>query len=159
MNSYNAIGTINVNPTQRRAEMWIEGLTGYSPAVGRADDGRAEITITVEAQFFEIAASTALQLLTRVTGSLDVFEVMTTVEFDRRTDGLDTELVDTQTAAKMLGVSRQRIQQLCRDGALTGQMIGNALAIPRAQIEARAAGRRGEGAMVDPTNLDDIALT
>jgi excisionase family DNA binding protein len=157
--SYNAIGTVDVVPTPRRAEMWIESLVGYSPSVAPGHDGRAEITITVEAPFFEVAATTGLQLLlTRVAGSLCVLEVMTTEEFDRRTDRIGLDLIDTQAAAEILGVSRQRIQQLCRVGALSGVMIGNALAIPRAQVEARAARRRAEGAMVDATNLDDIAL-
>lgn len=142
MTSYNAIGEVDVSPTPRRADQWIDRLTGYSPAVNRSERGKAEIVITLEAPYLDVAAATALQLLTRATGQLLSFTVMSTEEFDRRVDAIEVEgpTIGTREAAALLGVSRQRMQQLHADRVLPAKLVGRTLVWPRSAVEAYAAG-------------------
>ena len=46
----------------------------------------------------------------------------------------DSDLVGTTEAAQMLGVTRQRVNQMVREGKITGVRVGNAWAFDRADI-------------------------
>jgi excisionase family DNA binding protein len=46
----------------------------------------------------------------------------------------DSDLVGTTEAAQMLGVTRQRVNQMVREGKITGVRVGNAWAFERMVI-------------------------
>ena len=56
---------------------------------------------------------------------------------------LDTELVTTGEAARMLGSSRQHVVDLCQRGTLDYQTTGVHRRLRRTDVEALARGRRG----------------
>lgn len=56
---------------------------------------------------------------------------------------LDTELVTTGEAARMLGSSRQHVVDLCQRGKLDYQTTGVHRRLRRTDVEALARGRRG----------------
>lgn len=143
MTEYNAIGHVNVSPTPRRTDAWLDALADYHPAIGHNDNGTTEIVITLNANVLEAAAAEALAVLLRAVGQLESFEIMTTAEYDRRTDAIDDpDYLGSTDAARLLGVSRQRMQQLAEDGTLPVIRIGERmLAFPRAAVEAYAAER------------------
>lgn len=161
MTDFNVVAELAAKLTPIRAAAWMTDFEPYAPAVSRSPRGRSEIVITVPAKSFEQAVTTGLALLARsATADLVTFTVMTTAEYDRRAEDVALPaLVGATEAAEIIGITRQRVQQLARDGALSAVKVGNALAFPRAQVEARAASRRGEGATVDATDIDDITLT
>jgi excisionase family DNA binding protein len=145
---YNATAELDIAPTSRRAAGWLEALAEHHPVVSRTIDGHAEITITIEADVLAGAAHTALYRLQTATGAMRSFTIITTAEYDRRTDEMKVgDLIGTAAAAEILGVSRQRIQQLANSGALPSQKIGRGLAIPLVAVTAlKHAERRGEHA-------------
>lgn len=143
MTDYNVIGEVAVSPTVRRVEGWMDALANYSPAVGRTARGWSELIITVPARSLEQAASTGLALLVRAAGQIERFEVLTTDEFDRRADDVDMpDLVGATEAADIIGITRQRVQQMAETGALPSRKVGGkALVFPRSTVEAIAAAR------------------
>src|SRR2546428_12705679 len=56
---------------------------------------------------------------------------------------LETELVTTGEAARMLGSSRQHVVDLCQRGTLDYQTTGVHRRLRRTDVEALARGRRG----------------
>jgi excisionase family DNA binding protein len=53
-----------------------------------------------------------------------------------------TEYVTTAQAAALLGVSKSRVDQFCRDGRLPFVLVGTARAILRADVETFAGAPR-----------------
>lgn len=149
MTRYNAIGEVDTAPNSNRSTRWLTAigeLGDYAPAVGRTERGTAEVVITVQAEYLEVAAAHALRVLGSVVGDLLSFTIMTTAEYDRRVDEParppKVELVGTSAAAAMLGVSRQRVQQLVADNALRHLAVGGkSLAFYRDDIEQLARQR------------------
>ena len=84
-----------------------------------------------------------MALLTRAAGQTDRFGVLATAEFDRRADDVDRpDLVGATEAAEIIGISRQRVQQMADTGALPARKVGGkSLVFPRATVEAIAAAR------------------
>lgn len=144
MTDYNAIGEVPINPTARRAEAWMDALASYSPAVARTERGASELVITVPAKTFDQAVTTAYAVLTRAAGQLQRFEVLTTAEFDRRSDDVRMpDLVGATEAAEIIGITRQRVQQLAAIGQLQSVKVGSTYAFVRSGVEAIAAARAG----------------
>jgi excisionase family DNA binding protein len=143
MTEYNAIGEIEIAPTTKRIVKWLDALEGYSAAVSRTDRGRTEIVITVDAPALEAAAATALAVLRQAAGQLSAFQIMTTAEYDRRTDETaEPEYLGATEAADLLGTTRQYVQQLAASKTLPSIRIGErTLAFPKAAVEAFAAQR------------------
>jgi excisionase family DNA binding protein len=135
---FNVIAEVGVAPTPKRAGGWMDALATYSPAVGRTARGWSEIVITVPARSLEQAVTTGLAIMLQAVGQVERFEVLSTAEFDRRMDDVDVpELVGATEAAALLGVTRQRVQQMAADGSLPSVHVGKALVFPRATVEAR----------------------
>lgn len=133
---FNVIGEVAIAPTERRTDMWIDALANYSPAVSRTERGHSEIVITLPAATLEQAVTTGLAVLVRAAGQLSAFTVMTTAEFDRRADDVAVpDLISVQDAAQLIGISRQRVQQLIEAGDLPASRVGAAYALPRQAVE------------------------
>lgn len=57
-----------------------------------------------------------------------------------------TDLLSTEEAAEILGISVRHVQRLCRDKSLKfGRKIGSAWVITRAEVEAYQRTRRRPG--------------
>jgi excisionase family DNA binding protein len=138
---YNVIGIVDVAPTERRADQWIDALIDYSPAVGRTSRGLSELIITLPARDIVQAVRTGTALLVEAVGQLSEVHAMTTEAFDQRiNDAPMPDFVGATEAATILGVSRQRIQQLAAVGRLPSTRVGNAIAIPRQALEVLIPG-------------------
>jgi excisionase family DNA binding protein len=158
MPDFNIVAEVDINPTPKRAEGWMDALADYSPAVGRTPRGRAELIITIPARSLEQAINTGLAILSRAAGQLAAFAVLATSDFDARSEDVPLpQLVGATEAAEIVGVSRQRIQQMADAGQLPHTRVGNALAFPRQVVEAlgraETAARTGKRSAV----LDAIA--
>ena len=118
----------------------MDALADYHPAVWTSPRGWLSVTITVPAENLRQAAATALAVVEQAAGAPAVsIDVMATDEFDARAGFVPVpDLVGTSEAAEILGVSRQRVLQLARSGALPASPVGGkALAFPRSAVEAR----------------------
>lgn len=137
MTQFNVIVEISVPATREHAVEWVDALADYSPAVSSTTRGATEVVVTVPATTLRQAASTGWALFAEA--PVSTFTVMPTAEFDRRADDVDLpELVGATEAAQMLGVTRQRVQQMAAIGALPSVRVGKALVFPRATVEAMA---------------------
>jgi len=95
--------------------------------------------ITLEAKSLSQAVVAGHAVLKDAAGELFTFAVMPTSEFDRRTDDIQVpELVGAVDAAEMLGVTRQRVQQLASSGSLPSTKVGKVLAFSRSDVERLA---------------------
>ena len=142
MTDYNVIAEVGVAPPVKRAEEWMVRLVVYSPAVGRTDRGHSELIITVPARTIGQAVATGVAIMSRAVGQIQRFEVLTTAEYDGRADDVHVpELIGATEAREVMGVSRQRIQQLARAGELPSTTVGKSLVFPRANVDAMAAKR------------------
>ena len=134
-------------PTAEAAEKVIDAFESFHPASGESTAGRLDVQISVPGETLAQAITIALNAA-QVAG-LEVIKIdaMPEAEFDRRL-GLEPlpALVGTSEAAEILGVSRQRIQQLHAGGQLPGQQVGGkSLAFSRAAVDAFADLERGSG--------------
>ena len=143
MTNYNAIGEIQVAPTEKRATGWVDALAGYHPAVGRTDRGWSEIVITYPAADLGQAIATGRAVLFGALGQLDRFEVLTTDEYDQRSADIGLpDMVTTVEAADIIGITRQRVLQMVESGAIPSKRVGDrTLVLPRLTVEAIAAAR------------------
>ncbi|WP_375479668.1 helix-turn-helix domain-containing protein [uncultured Jatrophihabitans sp.] len=153
--SFNAVAVVPVSPTRKRAEAWLETLASYSPAVGRTDRGLSELVITFPAKDMSQAVTTGWRLLLSAAGALEPgsFRVLPTDDYDREVEAVDLaplpSLASVSEAAEIIGVSRQRVQQLIDAGQLRAVKAGSTWAVPRLEVEqiadARAAGTTVDG--------------
>jgi hypothetical protein len=110
---FNVIAEVGVAPTPKRAASWMDALAHYTPAVGRTARGRSELIITIPARSLEQAVTTGLAIMLKAAGQIERLEVLTTDEYDRRSDDVPVpSLVGATEAAEIIGVKRQRIQQM-----------------------------------------------
>lgn len=139
MASYNIIADLTGHPTPKRAEKLLDQLTDYHPAVSPSPHGGTELVLTIEDDLLEVAAVRALRRLQTIAGDPTAYTIMTTEEYDRRTETqpavTDIELWSTKQVADVLGVTRQRVQQLHAQGRLEAVKLGNSLAFIPAQVE------------------------
>ena len=88
MKSYTV--TVTVDSTADDADTTgriLDGLAGLSAAIGWGDDGRMDVTITVDAIDLAAAASQSITAVTDAARAAAVrAEAMTTVEFDHRNE-------------------------------------------------------------------------
>ena len=157
MTKYKAIAEVGVVPSERRTTSWMSALAAYAPTVGHSEHKLAEITITLDAAFMEAASAEGLAVMNRVLGPLRSFEVMSADEYNRRAELLaDVDYLGTVDAANLLGVTRQRMQQLAASGAVPSIRIGKrTLGFSRSQVRAIAL-RRVSGAQLMVAALEVI---
>ncbi|HEY9413568.1 MAG TPA: helix-turn-helix domain-containing protein [Pseudonocardia sp.] len=139
MTTYNAV--IETARRDEPGDDLLDALADYHPATSKSARGWLTVTITVPADSLRQAITTALALVEQAAGTEVVaLEAMTTEEFDARAgfEPMPTDLVGTTEAAQMLGVSRQRVQQMADGGFLPYVRVGGkALAFSRATIMAK----------------------
>ncbi|WP_349862698.1 helix-turn-helix domain-containing protein [Leifsonia sp. WHRI 6310E] len=109
------------------------------PAIGTSQRGYLDATITLPATNLQQAVMVGVATVQQIAGATAVrVDAMTTAEFDRRHGFTEVpELIGVTEAASILGVSRQRVLQMVEAGQLSGSKIGNSIAIPRSEVDAR----------------------
>lgn len=157
MTKYKAIAEVGVVPSERRTASWMSALAAYAPTVGHSEHKLAEITITLEAAVMEAASAEGLAVMNKALGPLRSFEVMSADEYARRAEMMaDVDYVGTVDAANLLGVTRQRMQQLAALGAVPAIRIGKrTLGFSRHQLRAIAM-RRVSGTQLMAAALEVI---
>lgn len=104
--------------TDEQAEDLAEALAGHGAAVGTTS-GRGTVQLSVDTETLEAAVAAALAVVAAALPAgvqMVGVEVVTAVELGRRLAvPAPVELVDTEQAGEILGVSRQRVEKMARD--------------------------------------------
>lgn len=123
----------------------MDDFAEYHPTPHAGYRGRLAVTLVVPGDSPAQATKTALGLV-----ALNPSRQMTaiTVQADEQHAALQQRadvppLVGATEAAAMIGISRQAVQQLHASGTLTGQKVGNALVMARADVESYAKAKTG----------------
>jgi hypothetical protein len=143
---YNIRLEYQLAPTEENGQALVEALESFSPAAGPNDNGNLDVWITVPANNARQAIDTGLALSrTAAAAELIGFEAITTEEFDRREWVTPLpDLIGSEEAASILGISRQAVGQKFTAGQLPGARIGErTIVFARRDIEAAARRRSG----------------
>lgn len=150
MKMYNAAVEVAIKgaDAEKSADELMGVLAEYHVAVGSSTRGWLELRISVPAETLAQATSTALAVVESAAGAGAVAcEVMTEEEFAAR-QGFEVvpDLLGVAEAAEILGVSRQRIDQLVHAGKLQAVSVGaRSRGYTRSSVEALAAKERSAG--------------
>lgn len=119
-------------------EVIVDALQHYHPAVGISPRGFLVVKVSFPAVSLNQAATTALATVQVATlASPFRLEVMTEDEFNARQGFVEMpDLIGAAEAGQLLGVTRQRVQQLVDQGKLPGRLIGRSLVFSRAEVQA-----------------------
>lgn len=139
------VTTSATDVTDEQLDQLVDELTPWAGTPGMAD-GRLDVQLTVAARNIAEApekglhATLGAMTLANISGEPVAVQAMTTAEFSTWLTGL----VSTAEAAKILGVSRQRILQLERDdpNMPAPAQVGRAKQWPAAALRRYAAARR-----------------
>jgi excisionase family DNA binding protein len=133
--------SVEVNRKNLDADHLLTELADFHPAIGDSPRGWTSARISLQAETLRQATILALTVVGDATGAEPIAcEVMTEAEFTAREGFVPMpELVGATEAAGMLGVTRQRVQQMATEGALPATKIGKSLVIPMDAVRAKLA--------------------
>lgn len=116
----------------------MDALAAYHPAVYPSDRGWSSARISLPAENAAQACATACAVVADALGAPVVaIAVMTEAETAAREGWVPLpDLVGVTEAAQSLGVTRQRVLQMIREGKLPASRVGNGWAIPATAIPA-----------------------
>lgn len=120
----------------------LDGGEHLAPRDADNDNGMLDVWVTIPANNALQAISLGLALARQAsTAELNAFEVLPTADFDRRIGMTPVpELVGTDDAAEMLGITRQAIDKQIKTGKLRGHRVGErTVVLARADVVAAAA--------------------
>lgn len=137
---YNAV--VEVATKRLDVDEAMGRLAAFHPSVSTSPRGWGTARISLPAESLAQACATAAAVVGAALGAEAVAcEVMTEAELDAREGFVPVpELLGAAEAAGLLGVSRQRVQQMAQEGKLQGRVVGRSLVFTRTSVEA-AAGR------------------
>lgn len=123
------------NLTEQRIDELMDALRAFEPSISQTERGWIRIHITVEAANITQATATAIAIAQQATNAPAIAtEIMTELEAAARA-GIPapgpSESLSVTEASERLGLTRARINQLVKDGALAAEKVGNSYAIPR----------------------------
>lgn len=150
MKMYNAaVEVAKKSPSAEEfADELMDALASYSVAVGTSPRGWLEVRISLPAVSLAQAVSTALAVVESAVGvGAIACEVMDEEEFAAR-EGFEVvpDLLGVSEVAELLGVSRQRVDQLVHAGKIQAVPVGaRARGYTRSSVEALAAQERTGG--------------
>jgi excisionase family DNA binding protein len=133
--------------TEERADDLVTTFLGFHPAASPAENNQLEVWLTIQAANLRQAVEVGLALGAKYDAELSAIEVLPTADYDRRV-GLTPvpELISTDDAADLLGVSRQAVDKQIRSGKLRGHRVGErTVVLARADVLAAVA-RKGTAA-------------
>ena len=136
-----------VTLTKALADFLMDDLESLHVGVGSSPTGRLSVRMTFPAetveQAFRVGTAIVEKAVARwnadLTPSLEVAEILTEAEFDRREGWAHIpDLIGVPEAADILGVSRQRVLQLVESGRFASvQRIGERTSVlSRAEVES-----------------------
>lgn len=147
MKMYNAVVEVD-RKDAADVDALMDQLEHHHPAVGISPRGWLEARISLPAETLTQACTTATLIVEAATGAAAIAcEVMTEDEFDAR-EGFEPvpDLLGVTEAAEILGVSRQRIDQLVHAGKIQSIPVGaRSRGYTRSSVEALAAQERSAG--------------
>jgi len=135
---YNAV--VNVGRVEP-LDNYLEQLYGYHAVLASTPEGAVEIIISLPAETLRQAVTTALAVVEAAGLAPDAIEVLTSAAFDARHGEDDGETISVTDAAELLGVTASAIRQRLAAGTIEGRRVGRDWRLPKAAIEARAAGQ------------------
>lgn len=144
MPDYTVTVEVDTDATRARAHRWSAALAGWSPAVSSTARGRSLVGITVPAASLQQAITTgsAVLLPALAADGTDCFRVTTSAEHDRRAGEVAfPDVLGATDTARLLGLTRQRVQQMAAAGQLASVKVGGALLFSRSGVEAFARSR------------------
>lgn len=151
MKHYNAAVEVSrkgSDVTDDQVDELMEALAVYHGSVGTSPRGWLEARVTLPAESLAQATMTAVAVVESVAGAAAIAAVVMTEEEQAAREGftVEPEIMTMVEAAEMLGLSRQRVQQLARDGRLQAvPWSGRSTALTRSSVEAFAAQPRLRG--------------
>lgn len=128
-------------PTPDELDDLMEVLGPFGAAFGMSPRGWLGVRLTVPAEGLRQAAMSATSLVQAADPRLRplALEVMPEDEWEaRQAFALPWRLSDvigTNEAADMIGVSRQRVLQMVAEGKLPGLVVGHSYVIPKQSVE------------------------
>jgi len=129
------------NPTREKIEevrTYAEQSGGLHPAIGTSRLGYLDATVTLPADSIQLAVIMAVSTVQSIAGATAIrVDSMTESEFLAR-NGFDVdepELIGAVDAAIILGVSRQRVQQLAEENRLPASKVGKSLVFVREDVD------------------------
>lgn len=138
MTQYNVVLETTLKPTisDDVIDAVMDGLADHAGVIGRNERGRLDLVLTVPATGLRQAATAGLAIAEAALGrhgKVASLEVMTTKEFDARTDALTSpavpELLSLVEAAEVLGITRQAVHHRITTGALPAVKVGSTWAV------------------------------
>lgn len=116
----------------------LEQLQTFHASLSQSPRGWATARVSLPAESLSQACTIATTVVAAAYGADAIAcEVMTETEFDAREGFVPVpELIGATDAAELLGVSRQRVQQLAEAGTLPATKVGRSLVFPRPAVEA-----------------------
>ena len=149
MKMYNAAVEVDHNAAagEDLVDELMSSLEQYHPAVGTSPRGWLEVRISLPAESLAQACVTATALVETFTGAAAIAaEVMTETEFDARQGfASEPELISAGQAAKILGVSTERVRQLAVAHRIQSVPVGGRRNYVRSSVEALATKDRPGG--------------
>jgi excisionase family DNA binding protein len=144
MTEYNIRLEYQMPDNEESGDLLVDTFKAFHPAAGPVGNGNIDVWLTLNGIDAYDVSQLATGLATKVARPLIALEVLPTADFDRR-NGITPvpELISTDDAAEMLGVSRQAIDKQIRSGKLVGHRVGErTVVLARADVVAAAA-RKG----------------
>jgi excisionase family DNA binding protein len=127
--------------TPARAIALHDRLADYHASVGTSPRGWLSFQISLPAESLSQAITTALAVIAAAVPGVEALhaDVMTEAEFDALNGFVPVpELLSTQEAADELGVTRQRIGQMVREGKFpTATQVGGTTVIAKSDVDAK----------------------
>lgn len=128
--------------THDQIDLAMDHLADYAPSLSVTSRGHHAARITFAADSIGQAARTAALVVEHALASTVIrVDVMTEAEADLRDGAVDVpELLGVTEAARLLGVSVQRVRQMIAEGKIAAHRIGErSYALTRSEVEAKAA--------------------
>jgi hypothetical protein len=150
---YNAIATVaggRINlDDESITDQILDQLAGFHPAIGAAEHGRVEITISYPADTLRQAVTTGLSVIEGAgVPELVALEVLPTDDFDER-NGLEVipELMSVTEIAAEYDISRQAVNKRIAAGwFISARQVGDTWAVARSEVLRKK-----------PRTADDVA--
>lgn len=122
----------------------IDVFADWHVVVGESDSRRVEATVSIPAENLRQACLVVFALLSSHDSFPDVAKLsaMRSSEYDKMHGFTPVPpMLSVTEAAALVGVTRQRILQMIKEGTLHGVKVGNSWALTRAEIDNMVSGR------------------
>lgn len=127
---------LDTRPPAAALDAILDHLADWHASAGAVQSGNLGITLTLPADGLRQAVATALALVEPIAPSLTVRALPERIRDERQGWEAVDDTISALEAAEILGVSRQRVQQMVAEGKLPRRRVGRGYVFPRAAVEA-----------------------